>query len=97
MDIIEARDDLSDGTLVRVLKDFPAPTVAFSLVDPPRRHSCRVGDRLHLLQQAPAELATANINAPRKQRANTLAHAIAFITPQAYLIGEHHTGKARRC
>jgi DNA-binding transcriptional LysR family regulator len=36
--LVEVFDDLRNGTLVRVLKDFPAPGVPFSLVYPSRRH-----------------------------------------------------------
>jgi DNA-binding transcriptional LysR family regulator len=36
--LVEVFDDLRSGALVRVLRDFPAPGVPFSLVYPSRRH-----------------------------------------------------------
>jgi DNA-binding transcriptional LysR family regulator len=36
--LVEVFDDLRNGALVRVLRDFPAPGVPFSLVYPSRRH-----------------------------------------------------------
>jgi DNA-binding transcriptional LysR family regulator len=36
--LVEVFDDLRSGALVRVLRDFPAPGVRFSLVYPSRRH-----------------------------------------------------------
>ena len=36
--LVELFDDLRSGTLVRILSDFPAPGVPFSLVYPSRRH-----------------------------------------------------------
>jgi DNA-binding transcriptional LysR family regulator len=38
LNLVEVFDDLRNGTLVRVLIDFPAPGVPFSLVYPSRRH-----------------------------------------------------------
>ena len=61
----QVADDLRSGRLVRVLRDFPAPGVPFSLVYPSRRH---LAPRTRLvmdfiwaqLRQAQAELATAS-------------------------------------
>jgi DNA-binding transcriptional LysR family regulator len=36
--LVEVLDDLHNGTLVRVLGDFPVPGVPFNLVYPSRRH-----------------------------------------------------------
>jgi DNA-binding transcriptional LysR family regulator len=38
LSLVEVLDDLRSGTLVRVLRDFPAPGIPFSLVYPSRRH-----------------------------------------------------------
>jgi DNA-binding transcriptional LysR family regulator len=63
--LVEVFDDLRNGTLVRVLRDFPAPGVPFSLVYPSRRH---LAPRTRLVtdfiweqvRQIQAELATAS-------------------------------------
>jgi DNA-binding transcriptional LysR family regulator len=63
--LVEVFDDLHNGALVRVLSDFPAPGVPFSLVYPSRRH---LAPRTRLvmdfiweqLRQVQAELATAS-------------------------------------
>jgi DNA-binding transcriptional LysR family regulator len=63
--LFEVFDDLRSGRLVRVLRDFPAPGVPYSLVYPSRRH---LAPRTRLvmdfiwaqLRQAQAELATAS-------------------------------------
>ena len=63
--LVEVADDLRNGTLVRVLNDFPAPGVPFSLVYPSRRH---LAPRTRLVmdfiweqvRQIQAELATAS-------------------------------------
>ena len=74
---VEVVDDLRSGTLVRVLSDFPAPGVPFSLVYPSRRH---LAPRTRLVmdfiweqvRQIQAELATASgEGAPRKHRTDT--------------------------
>ena len=36
--LFEALDDLRSGALVRVLSEFPAPTIPLSIVYPSRRH-----------------------------------------------------------
>jgi DNA-binding transcriptional LysR family regulator len=62
--LFEVFDDLRSGRLVRVLRDFPAPGVPYSLVYPSRRH---LAPRTRLVidfiweqfRQAQAELATA--------------------------------------
>jgi DNA-binding transcriptional LysR family regulator len=62
--LFEVADDLRSGRLVRVLRDFPAPGVPYSLVYPSRRH---LAPRTRLVidfiweqfRQAQAELATA--------------------------------------
>jgi DNA-binding transcriptional LysR family regulator len=62
--LVEVADDLRSGRLVRLLKDFPAPGVPFSLVYPSRRH---LAPRTRLVmdfiweqvRQIQAELATA--------------------------------------
>jgi DNA-binding transcriptional LysR family regulator len=62
--LFEVADDLRNGRLVRVLRDFPAPGVPFNLVYPSRRH---LAPRTRLvidfiweqLRQVQAELATA--------------------------------------
>jgi DNA-binding transcriptional LysR family regulator len=73
--LLEVFDDLRNGTLVRVLSDFPAAGVPFSLVYPSRRH---LAPRTRLVmdfiweqvRQVQAELATASdAGAPRKRRA----------------------------
>jgi DNA-binding transcriptional LysR family regulator len=73
--LLEVFDDLRNGTLVRVLSDFPAAGVPFSLVYPSRRH---LAPRTRLVmdfiweqvRQVQAELATAaDSGAPRKRRA----------------------------
>jgi DNA-binding transcriptional LysR family regulator len=73
--LLEVFDDLRNGTLVRVLSDFPAAGVPFSLVYPSRRH---LAPRTRLVmdfiweqvRQVQAELATASEGgAPRKRRA----------------------------
>jgi DNA-binding transcriptional LysR family regulator len=61
--LVEVADDLRSGRLVRVLSDFPAPGVPFSLVYPSRRH---LAPRTRLVidfiweqvRQVQAELAT---------------------------------------
>jgi DNA-binding transcriptional LysR family regulator len=71
--LVEVFDDLRNGTLVRVLGDFPAAGVPFSLVYPSRRH---LAPRTRLvmdfiweqIRQLQAELA--DEGAPRKRRAN---------------------------
>jgi DNA-binding transcriptional LysR family regulator len=63
--LFEVADDLRSGRLVRVLRDFPAPGVPYSLVYPSRRH---LAPRTRLVidfiweqfRQAQAELATAS-------------------------------------
>jgi DNA-binding transcriptional LysR family regulator len=63
--LVEVADDLRNGTLLRVLSDFPAPGVPFSLVYPSRRH---LAPRTRLvmdflweqIRQVQAELATAS-------------------------------------
>jgi DNA-binding transcriptional LysR family regulator len=62
--LVEVADDLRSGRLVRLLRDFPAPGVPFSLVYPSRRH---LAPRTRLVmdfiweqvRQIQAELATA--------------------------------------
>jgi DNA-binding transcriptional LysR family regulator len=74
--LLEVFDDLRSGTLVRVLSDFPAAGVPFSLVYPSRRH---LAPRTRLVmdfiweqvRQIQAELATvSDESAPRKRRAD---------------------------
>ena len=76
MRLLEVADDLRNGTLVRVLCDFPAVGVPFNLVYPSRRH---LAPRTRLVmdfiweqvRQVRAELATAlNEGALRKRRAD---------------------------
>jgi DNA-binding transcriptional LysR family regulator len=63
--LFEVADDLRSGGLVRILKDFPAPGVPYSLVYPSRRH---LAPRTRLvmdfiwaqIRQAQAEVATAS-------------------------------------
>lgn len=63
--LFEVADDLRNGRLVRVLRDFPAPGVPFNLVYPSRRH---LAPRTRLVidfiweqvRQVGAELATAS-------------------------------------
>lgn len=63
--LFEVADDLRNGRLVRVLRDFPAPGVPFSLVYPSRRH---LAPRTRLVidfiweqvRQVEVELATAS-------------------------------------
>jgi DNA-binding transcriptional LysR family regulator len=63
--LVEVTDDLRNGRLVRVLRDFPAAGVPFSLVYPSRRH---LAPRTRLVidfiweqvRQIQAELATAS-------------------------------------
>ena len=63
--LFEVADDLRNGKLVRVLRDFPAPGVPFNLVYPSRRH---LAPRTRLVidfiweqvRQVEAELATAS-------------------------------------
>jgi DNA-binding transcriptional LysR family regulator len=63
--LFEVADDLRNGRLVRVLRDFPAPGVPFNLVYPSRRH---LAPRTRLVidfiweqvRQVEAELATAS-------------------------------------
>jgi DNA-binding transcriptional LysR family regulator len=63
--LVEVSDDLRSGALVRVLSDFPAPGLPFSLVYPSRRH---LAPRTRLVmdfiweqvRQIQAELATAS-------------------------------------
>lgn len=62
--LVEIFDDLRSGRLVRVLSDFPAPSVPFSLVYPSRRHLAPrtrlVSDFIwEQIRQLQAELATA--------------------------------------
>ena len=38
VNLLEVSDDLRSGALIRVLRDFPAPSVALNLVYPSRRH-----------------------------------------------------------
>jgi DNA-binding transcriptional LysR family regulator len=75
--LVEVFDDLRNGSLVRVLSNFPAAGLPFSLVYPSRRH---LPPRTRLVmdfiweqfQQIQAELATASDDgAPRKRRAHT--------------------------
>jgi DNA-binding transcriptional LysR family regulator len=62
--LVEVADDLRNGRLVRVLRDFAAPGIPYGLVYPTRRH---LAPRTRLvidfiweqLRQAKAELATA--------------------------------------
>ena len=74
--LLEVFDDVRNGTLVRVLSDFPAASVPFSLVYPSRRH---LAPRTRLVmdfiweqvRQIQTELATApDGSAPRKRRAD---------------------------
>lgn len=82
LSLLEFFDDLRSGRLVRVLSDFPATGVPFSLVYPSRRH---LAPRTRLVmdfiweqvRQIRAELATASDlatapdeGAPRKRRAD---------------------------
>jgi DNA-binding transcriptional LysR family regulator len=76
LSLLEVFDDLRSGTLARVLCDFPAPGIPFSLVYPSRRH---LAPRTRLVmdfiweqvRQIQAELATVSDGcAPRKRRAN---------------------------
>jgi DNA-binding transcriptional LysR family regulator len=61
--LVEVADDIRSGRLVRVLSDFPAPGLPFSLVYPSRRH---LAPRTRLVidfiweqvRQVQAELAT---------------------------------------
>jgi DNA-binding transcriptional LysR family regulator len=63
--LFEVADDLRNGRLVRVLRDFPVPGVPFNLVYPSRRH---LAPRTRLVidfiweqvRQVEAELATAS-------------------------------------
>jgi DNA-binding transcriptional LysR family regulator len=63
--LFEVADDLRNGRLVRILRDFPAPGVPFNLVYPSRRH---LAPRTRLVidfiweqvRQVEAELATAS-------------------------------------
>jgi DNA-binding transcriptional LysR family regulator len=75
--LVEVFDDLRDGILVRVLRDFPAPGIPFSLVYPSRRH---LAPRTRLVmdfiweqvRQIQAQLATiSDDGAPRERRAKT--------------------------
>jgi DNA-binding transcriptional LysR family regulator len=74
--LVEVFDDLRNGTLVRVLSDYPAACVPFSLVYPSRRH---LAPRTRLVmdfiweqfRQIQTELATAaDEGAPRQRRAD---------------------------
>jgi DNA-binding transcriptional LysR family regulator len=74
--LVEVFDDLRSGTLVRVLSDFPAAGVSFSLVYPSRRH---LAPRTRLVmdfiweqvRQVQAELARASDEGElRKRRAD---------------------------
>jgi DNA-binding transcriptional LysR family regulator len=76
LSLLEVFDDLRSGTLARVLCDFPAPGIPFSLVYPSRRH---LAPRTRLVmdfiwqqvRQIQAELATVSDGcAPRKRRAD---------------------------
>jgi DNA-binding transcriptional LysR family regulator len=70
--LFEVFDDLRSGRLVRVLRDFPAPGIPYSLVYPSRRH---LAPRTRLvmdfiwaqLRQGQAELATASDEARTAQ------------------------------
>jgi DNA-binding transcriptional LysR family regulator len=75
--LVEVFDDLRNGTLVRVLCEFPAPGIPFSLVYPSRRH---LAPRTRLVmdfiweqvRQIQAELATVSDDcAPRERRVKT--------------------------
>jgi DNA-binding transcriptional LysR family regulator len=75
--LVEIFDDLRNGTLVRVLRDFPAVDVPFNLVYPSRRH---LAPRTRLVmdfiweqvRHIQAELAMdPNGGAPRKRRVDT--------------------------
>jgi DNA-binding transcriptional LysR family regulator len=79
--LVEVFDDLRDGTLVRVLSDFPAASVPFSLVYPSRRH---LAPRTRLVmdfiweqaRQIQAELTMASEQGTvRKHRADALSLA----------------------
>jgi DNA-binding transcriptional LysR family regulator len=78
--LLEVFDDLRNGTLVRVLSDFPAAGVPFSLVYPSRRH---LAPRTRLVmdfiweqvRQVQAELAASDGGAPRKRRADARSAA----------------------
>jgi DNA-binding transcriptional LysR family regulator len=81
--LVEVADDLSSGRLVRVLTDFPAPGVPFSLVYPSRRH---LAPRTRLVmdfiweqaQQIRADYATASDQrASRKRRADARSLALS--------------------
>jgi DNA-binding transcriptional LysR family regulator len=74
--LVEVFDDLRSGTLVRVLRDFPAADLPFSLVYPSRRH---LAPRTRLVmdfiweqvRHIQTELATVpSEGAPRKRRAD---------------------------
>ena len=74
--LVEVSDDLRNGTLVRVLREFPVPGLPFSLVYPSRRH---LAPRTRLVmdfiwervRQIQADLATAaDESALRKRRAD---------------------------
>jgi DNA-binding transcriptional LysR family regulator len=74
--LVEVFDDLRNGTMVRVLSDFPATGVPVSLVYPSRRH---LAPRTRLVmdfiweqvRQIQAEIGTASDEgAPRKRRAD---------------------------
>ena len=70
--LVEVADDLRSGRLIRMLDDFPAPGVPFSLVYPSRRH---LAPRTRLVmdfiweqvRQIQAELATASDEARTAQ------------------------------
>jgi len=97
--LFEVADDLRNGRLVRVLRDFPAPGVPFSLVYPSRRH---LAPRTRLvmdfiwkqIRQIQAELATAtNEGAPRKRRADALTRSPSSLVERLSL--DHHaSGRA---
>jgi DNA-binding transcriptional LysR family regulator len=79
--LVEVFDDLRNGALVRVLRDFPVPGVPFNLVYPSRRH---IAPRTRLvmdfiwgqIRQIQAELGTvSDEGAPRKRRADARALA----------------------
>ena len=72
--LLEVFDDLRNGTLVRVLSDYPAAGVPFSLVYPSRRHLApRTRVVLDFIweevRQIQAQLATCSKSALRKRRA----------------------------
>jgi DNA-binding transcriptional LysR family regulator len=86
--LVEVFDDLHNGTLVRVLRDYPGAGVQFNLVYPSRRH---LAPRTRLVldfiweqvRQIQEELATvSDPGAPRKRRADTRALARSHSLPE---------------